>query len=346
MKNLLEFSGITAKVRAMQAKLLEPEDYEHIVALSSVGNIVSYLRGQPAYTKLLEPVEEKMMHRIAVETLLILSLYQDYTKLYNFASKKQRQFLKLYLKRYEIDLINYCFRIVFNHYDQPFDLIYKKDFFDKYSQISIEKLITSTTVGDLVDNLKDTEYYTTLKKLHERNANTLYDYDLALNLYYFSTLWNTQRKILKGKELQQFKKDYGTKIDLLNLQWIYRAKKYYFLTNAELYHLLIPIHYKIPTDKIQELVETPSIDEWGAVMETTYYAYKYDLKQEFALEKVYSSILYRLYMSDRKQNPFSIATINAYLFLKEKEIDKLTTALECIRYGLSVQETLEYLNQR
>lgn len=41
---------------------------------------------------------------------------------------KQKTFLKLYWKRYEIDLINYCLRIVFNHYDKPFDLEYKKEF--------------------------------------------------------------------------------------------------------------------------------------------------------------------------------------------------------------------------
>ena len=31
------------------------------------------------------------------------------------------------------------------------------------------------------------------------------------------------------------------------------------------------------------------------------------------------------------------------LFLKEEEIYKLTTALECIRYGLTSRETLGYL---
>ena len=343
MKNLLEYSGITAKIRAKQAKLLKPADYDHIARLGSVSNVVAYLRGQPAYVDIFKNIEEKMIHRINVETMLILSLYQDYKALYNFASKKQKQFLKLYMKRYEIELINYCFRIVFNHYHQPFDLIYKKDFFDQYSQISISKLIGSTTVNELVDNLKETEYYTALKRLPEPQAKTLYDYDLTLNLYYFSTLWDSQRKILKGKELNQFRKEFGTKIDLLNLQWIYRAKKHYSMTNAELYHLLIPIHYKISINKFQELVEAPSLEEFKTIAATTYYAHKYQLKQEFAIKEIYSSILYRLYMTDRSQNPFSIATINTYLFLKEEEIKKLTTTLECIRYGLPAKEALKYI---
>jgi V/A-type H+-transporting ATPase subunit C len=32
-----------------------------------------------------------------------------------------------------------------------------------------------------------------------------------------------------------------------------------------------------------------------------------------------------------------------YLFLKEEELRKLTTAMECIRYGLNSGETLGYV---
>ena len=35
--------------------------------------------------------------------------------------------------------------------------------------------------------------------------------------------------------------------------------------------------------------------------------------------------------------------INTYLFLKEEEINKLTTAMECVRYGLTPGETLAYV---
>ena len=44
-----------------------------------------------------------------------------------------------------------------------------------------------------------------------------------------------------------------------------------------------------------------------------------------------------------RNHPYSLASIQQYLFLKEEEIYKITTALECIRYGLSQRETLRYL---
>ena len=68
---------------------------------------------------------------------------------------------------------------------KPFDLDYKRNSFDKYSKLSIDKMITSKNIDELVDSLKDTEYYAPLKKLRDSNAATLFDYNLALDLYYF-----------------------------------------------------------------------------------------------------------------------------------------------------------------
>ena len=255
----------------------------------------------------------------------------------------QKKFLELYLKRYEMNLINYCLRIVFNHYQKPFDLDHKKIFFDKYSDLSIDKLITSGNIGELVENLKGTEYYAPLKRLENVENPTLFDYDLALNLYYFTTMWKKRKKILKHKELEIFTRDAGAKIDLLNLQWIYRAKKYYNMLPPDISTLLIPIHYRIHVDQLKDLVEAPSVDEFLKLVTRTPYLRHTDTQTPASIETIYEDCLYRLYLADRRSNPYSIATVNTYLFLKEEELDKLTTVLECVRYGLPARETLTYI---
>lgn len=92
-----------------------------------------------------------------------------------------------------------------------------------------------------------------LKRLENVENPTLFDYDLALNLYYFTTMWKKRKKILKHKELEIFTRDAGAKIDLLNLQWIYRAKKYYNMLPPDISTLLIPIHYRIHVDQLRIL---------------------------------------------------------------------------------------------
>ena len=320
MGNLLAYSGIVTKIRAMESKLLKPEQFTEIANLGNVPEIVDYLKKNTAYAEVLDSLDESQIHRGNIEKVLIQSLYHDYTKIYRFCGQKQRRFLKLHMKSYEIDLINYCLRIVINHYKQPFDLNYKRAFFDRYSQISIEKLITSRTTDELVENLKDTEYYAPLRKLKDSQNVTLYDYDLTLNLYYFTTIWKEQKKVLKKADLDLFMRDFGSRIDLLNLQWIYRAKKYYNMKPADIYLLLIPIHYKLSTDLVKELVEAPGLEEFENAVARTSYARHYNFRQDLTIEQMYSECLNYLYTVDRRRNPYSIAAVNTYLFLKRKNL--------------------------
>ncbi len=343
MGNLRTYSGITTKIRAMQAKLLTNADFESIANLKSVPEAVEYLRGKPAYTKYINQMDTSLFHRGNVEKILIESLYDDYTRIFRFAGVEQKKFLKTYWKRYEVNLINYCLRIVFNHYDIPFDINYIKGIFDRYSQLAVSRLVMSKNVEELVDNLKGSEYYEPLARVRDSASATLYDYDLTLELYYYSMMWRGEKRLLKGKERELFIKDYGLKIDLVNLQWIYRAKKYYHMLPPDIYSMTIPIQYRLGMEEFKALVEAPTVEEFINQAERTKYGSKMNFGEGQSIEQQYKEILKAAYLSDRRYNPYSIATINTYLFLKEEEINKLTTALECIRYGLSSKETLEYL---
>ena len=105
---------------------------------------------------------------------------------------------------------------------------------------------------------------------------TLFDYEMTLDLFYFSYLWKTYHKMFKGKELTTLRETYGSMIDLLNIQWIYRSKKYYRITNADIYALLIPIRFKLKQVQIAQLVEAADMNEFDHVLLTTYYVKRAD----------------------------------------------------------------------
>lgn len=343
MGNLMSYSGIVTKIHAMKAKLLTEQDFETISGFGNVPEVIEYLKNTPAYAEYIGQMDISLYHRGNVEKILYQSLYDDYSRIFRFSGMKQKKFLKEYWKRYEVDLINYCFRIVFNHYDVPFDVEYKKRFFDRYSQISVDRLITSRNTEELVENLRDTEYYAPLKRISEYEHATLFDFDLALVLYYYSTMWKKGKRLLDGKEKEIFQRDFGSRVDMLNIQWIYRAKKYYHMLPPDIYSLTLPFHYRLTVEEFRGLVEAPTVEELRHKMEETYYARKYHFDDERTMEHRCAEIMRHLYTVDWRNNPYSIASINTYLFLKEEEINKLTTALECIRYGLSRAETLAYL---
>ena len=145
---MMAYSAIATKIRGMDAKLLKEADYRTIASMKTVTEVISWLSENTVYGKFLEQFDDAFYHRGNMEKMLVSSLYDDYTRLYRFANLKQKDFLKLFMKRYEVELLNHCLRIVFNHYDMTFDLDYKKPFFDKYSKIQIEKLVTSKNIDD------------------------------------------------------------------------------------------------------------------------------------------------------------------------------------------------------
>ena len=115
MGHLLEYSGIVTKTRAMESRLLSPGQFQELASLHTIPEAVEYLKKNTAYAETLESLEPTQLHRGNIEKLLTQSLYRDYTKLYRFCGQKQRKFMELRLKSYEIDLIDYCLRIVINH---------------------------------------------------------------------------------------------------------------------------------------------------------------------------------------------------------------------------------------
>ena len=197
MGNVMAYSGLTTKIRAMQAKLLTQADYETISGFTDVVQVVEFLKTKPAYAVYMDQLELAHLHRGDIEKMLYQSLYNDYTRIFRFAGIDQKKFLKIYWKKYEVSVINYCLRIVFNHYDKPYDLDYKKEFFDKYSKLSIDKLITSTNIDELVDNLRGSEYYEALKPIRDSGAATLFDYDQALEAGKKGILRKIQRAFFK-----------------------------------------------------------------------------------------------------------------------------------------------------
>lgn len=346
MGNLLAYSGIVTKLRAMEARLLTDEDFIQLSAFHTVPEVVQYLKDHSSYALQLNQLDDQHLHRGSIEKILILGLYHEYSKIYSFCNMEQRRFMKLFVKHYEIDLIKYCFRSVLNKQANLHELAYKKIFFDKYSSLSIDLLATSQTIDELIENLKDTEYFRPLCGFKNIPSITLFDYDLALDQYYFSILWKDRKKLLKKKELEIYTRDFGSQIDLLNLQWIYRAKKYYHMTSAEIFSLLIPVQYKLSTNLMKELVEAPDEEALKALLQKTVYA-KYiactDSGETHSAEQIYQKCMYHLLTQDRRKNPYTIASINTYLFLKEEELKRLTTAIECIRYSLTPEEILSYV---
>ncbi len=343
MGQLLAYSGTATKIRAMHSHLFTNEEYEELAHLSTVTEALGYIRHHPGYDNVFLGREESTLHRGEIERMLTNSIYMAFQKIYRFASIYQRKFLTLYFQRYELVVLKNCMRSIFDHRLFDLDLTIFKNFFDQHSKIDISALASCETMEEFINSLKDSVYYNCLLKVSEQPSPTLWDYEMALDLFYFTSFWKQKDRILKGAPLKIFTEAYGTKMDLLNIDWIYRSKHFFQMSASEIYAILIPINYHLKKEDIKRLVEAPESKDFQEALSKTYYAVHYPGYGIQSMESMYNIIRHKVQRDHARRNPYSIAVIISYLFEKEHEVDRLTTALECIRYGISPSETLKYI---
>lgn len=345
MGELMKYSAVATKIRAMESRLLDDEDFAKLAAMENIPQAVAYLKKIPAYGALFRGYDEMELHRGQIEKLLVGTLYYDFSKIYRFCDKDQKKVLKLYFSKFDIAIIKRAFRRVFNHGDRTAEEKELRSMVQRYTDVPLERLAEAGTVAEILEALKDTQYYKVLQKLDHAENASLFDYEMTLDLFYFSMIWKQNSKLTKGTARNLLTRSLGSQIDLLNMMWIYRAKKYYEMPEASTYALLIPVTYKLHDDDIRAMVAAADERALEEAIQKTYYGRRFLKLDSQELETVYDRFLRKIYTEEKRQNPYSLAVITGYLYEKEQELDKLTTVLEGVRYGLPASETLKYVER-
>ena len=318
MGNLMAYSGIVTKIRAMERQRLRENQFQEMAALESVPEAVAYLRKNPAYERIFEGLSQEELHRGRIEQLLHMALYQDFARIYRFANLSQRRMLDLYFRRYELSIIKGCLRAVAGGKEEGTDLSEFQEFFEQHSRMDLTRLSQCASIGQL-------------SRKGELNPT---DCETVLDMTYFKEAWRIKKRYLKKEEQQIITQCFGTRMDMLNIQWIYRAKKYYGLSGAQIIAVLIPIRLHLTKNQVTRMAQAESLEGFFDILKTTYYG-RMDGEERPDLKKLAAEINDRVYEMTRRSNPYSIAALNSYLYFKEKEIRRITTTLERIRYGVA-----------
>ncbi len=344
MNSTISYSGINTKVKAMSTKLISRDDLQKISNIETVADFIAYLKKHPGFHDLFQKYDEREVHRGEAERVFINGLYLDYAKIYRFANDEQRQDLELIFFRYEVNVLKACIRLIKTN-ESAFDLSLFHPFFTKHSQIDVNKLSVSRSMEEYVNHLKGTEYYNMLSKMSAKTGLSSFDYEMALDVYYFTKSWRLKDKMLSNNNRKAFTLRLGTEIDLLNIMWIYRSKKMYDMNAAEIYTYLIPVSYKLTIAQLTKLIGAVTMDEFINLVSTTRYKSFVPFLKNGTMEHEYDHIINKIYLYNLTRYPASMTVVNYYLFRKDKEIGLLTSALECIRYGLDQKKKQVYLQQ-
>ncbi len=338
MGSLITYSGIATKVKAMERWRIKDEQFREMASLETIAEAVAYLRKFPPYADIFAGMDEGELHRGMIEEQLNLSQYRDFAKLYQFANIKQRRFLDLFFMHYEIGILKTCLRNAAGHRNQRRDLSIFRDFFERHSSLDLITISQSQSMDQFIASLAGSPYYTALSHLQQKGRVTLPECENALDMVYFRNIWRIRNKYLDKEEQKIIAQCFGTRMDMLNIQWIYRSKKYYHLTPGDIYAILIPINLHLKKEQINRMAEAGSVEEFYGLLENTWYGKNklVHLDEEHNLEKFAGEFNDRIYQLTSRKEPYSIAVLNSYLYFKEREIERIITTLESIRYGVNL----------
>ncbi len=343
MAGLTAYSGITTKVKAMGVHLLTEGDYEKIIHFDGVSEIVSYLKQKPTYGKIFDGLDEQRVHRDQIEHVVGNALYDDFIKIYQFCSGKQRDILSLYLLHFEIKLLKDCILSTLHQENEQRKFLYA-NFLEKHSKLPLDRLAGASSMDELVACLEGTRYYGVVAAFHEDQGEALlFDYQTQLDVFYYKEVWRLKDAVLKGKERVVFTEQVGREIDMLNILWIYRYKMFYSADVAQIYRSILPIRYKLTKEQIRGMVESANMEEFIKLLQQSGYKKYVGDDEKVDMEVAYHKLVRDVYHGNAKRYPHSIAPVHEYLYLREREVDKLMTALECVRYQLSPEDSLAIL---
>lgn len=115
--------------------------------------------------------------------------------------------------------------------------------------------------------------------------------------------------------------------------------------SSDIFTYLIPVNYKLTIAQLTRLIGAMTLEEFMNLLSTTRYKFFAANLRNGTMEQEYTRIIDKIFLYNMTRYPASMTTVNYYLFRKDNEIRRLTTAVECIRYGLDQKKKQEYLLQ-
>ena len=327
----MKYPNLNAKIKGMHSKRIKKEDLEDLVKQNDMKNAVLLLKEKSFIFK----DADENIDRLEIESLLEQEQINDILKIQKLLNKKDKEIFEIFLLQYEIKCIKSIFRKLFSE-DKTDDIIIKN--VKMWSTILFDDIKGIETVQnfyEFFEAIKRMKYNKILKKYQEPENVNVFEVENEIDKLYFGILYDT----VKGQA--NLEKIIGSEIDLLNVLWIFRTKKYYNFDTSKIKEILIQRYYKLNPSLINNIINAKSFEEIKEIMSET--AYKKVFMDETNLEENIDRYLYNVNKKIFQSDMMSIAYVFAYVNMIDYENNDIINTIEGIRYNMDKTEILKRL---
>ena len=339
MNAYASYNAINSKLHTRKKTLLTREDWNKVLSYTTVAQFTEFLKKRYGYSVHLEQSKIEDVHRGELEVLLKRYVVCEIEKMIHYFSGPYKDFIKTLLLQYDIYDIQLILRAIARE-ENINDLQRHFVHSSHNTKVAYDKLIASSNVTQFVEGLKGTIFYEDLKTMTQEDVvKREFHMEMKLHILYYKLLMKKAKK-LTPSDYEVVKNIIGLKIDCLNIQWIYRATKYYDISREEIMVYSLP-GGNISYNSLKKLVYAKSFDEFERKAEKYLGSEVFSRKRDTLLEKRMETIIYRSIQKINEEN--SIALPLRYIFILQIEIEDLIAVTEGIRYGLDQNEIKKYL---
>lgn len=340
MNPYITYEALNTKIMTQKSRLLDEYSFEKIMACNTVEQVTEVLFTRYDLKRYIENVKIRDLHRDDLETLLNRYKASVLENILHYCSGPYREFIQVFLMEYEIYDITLILRKIAGN-DELDDIGSHFIHSEKYSALPYNKLKISRTVAMFIENLRGTPYYSPLKTVTDTDAvKRQFHIEMKLQqLYYGSLLAKAEKLFTEDKRIADDL--IGLKIDFLNIQWIYRAKKLYDISPEQMLVYSLQGGRRLGFDRLRKLCYTKAVDE----MKTQARQFlKYDIltsDKGIEIERNADHYIFG-FIKDVKRKG-AIGSVLAYIYTLDSAVREFITVTEGIRYKLPREQLKQYL---
>lgn len=339
MNPYMAYDAVNTKVVTKLGKLMDKEVWNKILSFETVEQLTDYLKELPEISRLLRDFSAEDIHRDSLESLLGKFKTKEIEDILNYFSGPYKDFIKAMLIESEINDLSLILRKISRKQSLE-DIKIRFIHSEKYSKIPYDLLISSRSVEEFTQNLKDTPYYIGLRNLSDEDAlSREFHIEMKLQGVLYKTLLDKAER-LSREDAEVARDIIGHKIDFENIQWIYRAIRYYSISPEEMLVYSLDGGKKITYKRLKALSYVNSVDEFKELVKGYL---KYDVFEGITDSSTDIGIDYNVlnYLKSKKYH--NIGSFISYIFILGIITDDMTSITEGIKYHVPREKLVEYL---
>lgn len=338
-------NSVMTRARAKYGSRLKPEDYGALAGLSTLGEVVTFLRTRTHFAPYFEKLAtDHALSRAKLEHTLKNAFFAEAQRLCGFEKTVGESIFKYIAVTRETELIlDYIINLSLG---TPEKMIFKlPEKFNCGTKIDFSKLFQIRSAAELSKYISKTGYAKLCSVLPAKDGG---EFDISLIETTLGKIKNTLvidelNRVFPAETAKILSHGILMRAELYDINVIHRAKKYYGLSENYIRTNMVGSRCLLPQKTFDKILASKTSEEALKILKASRYGAKI---KKHGIDDFELFIRKAVIDEEIKQIHFSAepaVVLSSYLRILETECDNLIRIIEGISYKISKEEILENL---